>query len=389
MVKKILTIIAVFLILPLFVAGSVFAQNSSPASGVVTLPKYNTVNHDYFAAGSSVNLYGNVNGDAYLAGGNITVNGNINGDLIATGGNITVSGNTKGNVRVLGGNVTVSGTVGRNLSVAGGSVNITNTAKIAGSLVSGSGDLTVSAPIGRGATLVGGDASILSTVGGGVSSNASKIMLGSQSVIGGDLTYAKGTMVDLQKGALIKGKMLASSRGLPQTSAVKSTIDSFVEKLGMGLKLVDLTSAFVIALLLVKLIPNYLDKTVRVLSKRPLYSFGAGILVLFGVPLISIVLLITIIGIPIALILLGVLIILSYLSKIFISLLIGQKVLEALKAKSGRGWAILVGLVIYTLVSQIPLIGGITAFLALVAGVGAQTVERFALYKEIRSRKLV
>lgn len=389
MVKKILLFIVVLLILPLVVVSSVFAQKLSSGSGIVTLPKYNTVNHDYFAAGSSVNLYGNVNGDAYLAGGNITVDGNINGDLIATGGNITVSGNTKGNVRVLGGNVIVYGTVGRNLTVAGGSVNITNTAKIAGSLVSGSGDLTVSAPIGRGATLAGGDISILSTVGGGISSNASKIMLGSRSVIGGDLTYSKGTMIDLQKGALIKGKMLVSPQGLPQTSAVKSTIDSFAEKLGMSLKLADLASALVIALLLAKFTPNSLDKTVKILTKRPVFSFGIGALLLIAVPITSIVLLLTVIGIPIALILLGILIILSYLSKIFISLLVGQKVLAAFKANSGRGLSVLVGLVIYSLVSQIPFLGAIIVFLSLVAGLGAQAVERFALYKEIRSRRLI
>ncbi len=387
--KKILLFIAVLFILPLAVVSSVFSHNLSSGSEVITLPKYNTVNHDYFAAGSSVNLSGNVNGDAYLAGGSITVSGNINGDLIAAGDNITVSGNIKGNVRVLGGNVTVSGTVGRNLTVASGSTNITNTAKIAGRLVSGSGDLTSSAPIGRGATLAGGDVNIFNTIGGGISTNASKVLLGSKSTVGGDLTYAKSTMVDLQKGALIKGKMIVSSQTVPQASAVKGTIDSFIGKVGMSLKLIGLVSALAIALLLVKFTPNYLDKTVRVLSKRPLYSFGVGILILFGVPLLAIVLLLTIIGIPIALILLGALIILSYLSKIFISLLIGQKVLEVLKAKSGRGWAVLVGLVIYTLVSQIPLIGGITAFLALVAGLGAQTVERFALYKEIRSRRLI
>lgn len=387
--KKILLTIAVFLILPLLVTGSVFAQNLSSQSGMVTLPKYNTVNHDYFATGNSVNLSGNVNGDAYLAGGNIIVDGNVNGDLIAAGGNINISGNTKGNVRVFGGNITVSGVVGRNLTVTGGSVNITNTAKITGSLVSGSGDLVISAPIGKGATLAGGNVSIFNTIGGETSINASKALLGSKSTVGGDLTYTKDTMIDLQKGALIKGKMIVSSQPAPQASAVKGTIDSFMGKVGMSLKLMDLVSALVIALLLVKFTPNYLDKTVKILTKRPLFSFVIGALALIAVPIISIILLLSVIGIPIALILLGILIIASYLSKIFISLLVGQKLLEVLKTKSGRGWAILIGLAVYSLVSQIPFLGGIVVFLSITTGLGAQIVERLALYKEIRSRKLI
>ncbi len=388
MVKKILLLI-ILLIIPFALFSSVFAQKLTPGNNVVTLPKYSTVDKDYFATGGTVNLNGNVNGDAYLAGGNVTVDGNIYGDLIAAGGNIIVSGNTQGNVRVLGGNVTISGRVGKNLTVAGGSANITNTANIAGSLVSGSGELTVSAPIGKGATLDGGDVNILNTVGGEVFSNTSKIMLGPQSQIYGNLTYSKGTVIDLQKGALIKGKMIANPPIIPPASAVKGAIDSFVQKVGMGLRLVDLASALIIALLLAKFTPNYLDKTVKILTKRPLYSFGVGILVLIGIPILSLVLLLTVIGIPIALILLGILIILSYLSKIFISLLVGQKVLETFKAKSGRGLAILLGLAIYSLVSQIPFLGNAVVFFSLVAGLGAQAVERFALYKEVRSRKLI
>ncbi len=388
MSKKFLPLI-ILLIIPFIFLGSVFAQGLTPGENTITLPKYTTVDKDYFATAGTVNLDGNVNGDAYVAGGNVTITGNIYGDLIAAGGNIIVSGNTRGNVRVLGGNITITGAVGKNLSAAGGSVNITNTAKITGSLVSGSGDLTISAPIGKGATLAGGNVSILNMVGGGISSSSSKIMLGSQSVIDGDLTYAKGTMIDLQKGALIKGKMVAISPQIPPASAVKGTVDSFVGKVGMSLKIFDLISALIIALLLVKFAPNYLDKTVKILAKRPFYSSVIGVLILFGIPLLSIVLLATIIGIPVALILLGVLIILSYLSKIFISLLVGQKVLEALKTKAGRGWAILVGLVIYSLVAQIPFLGGVIVFLSLVAGLGSQAIEKYSLYKTIRSEKLI
>lgn len=388
MLKKVLLLV-ILLAVPFVLLRSVFAQKLTPGNNVVTLPKYSTVDKDYFATGGTVNLSGNVNGDAYLAGGNITVDGNIYGDLIAAGGNITVSGNTAGNVRVLGGNITISGKVGKNLTVAGGSVNIANAAQIAGSLVSGSGDLTVSAPIGKGATLDGGDASILSTIGGEVLANTSKIMLGAQSVIGGNLTYSKDTAVDLQRGAQVKGKMIVNSPVIPPASAFKGTVDSFIQKVGMGLKFIDLASALLIALLLVKFAPNYLDKTVKILTKRPLRSFGVGLLVVFGIPLVSIILILTVIGIPIALILLGVLIIAIYLSKIFISLLVGQKVLEAFKTKAGRGLAVAVGLVIYSIVAQIPLLGSAVVFFSLVAGLGAQAVERLALYKQVRSKKLI
>lgn len=379
MVKKIALILALAL-LALFASSFVFASQFTPAQKTVTLAKGSAATGDYFQTGGTVILSGDVAGDAYLAGANIIVDGNIDGDLIATGANITFSGKTAGNVRVLGGTVQITGQIAKNVTVAGGTVKIGDTAKIGGSLVSVSGDLTVDAPIGREATLSGGEVTLKSTVGGALTTGSSKITLGPSSVINGNLTYLPTTTVDVQKGAQIKGRIVKSTQDVSQTSVFKGAL---------GLKLAGLLSMFIIALLLIRFTPNYLDKTTGIIAKRPLQSLFVGVLVLVGIPIVAAVLFLTIVGIPLSLILVLALIILAYLSPIFVSAYVGQKLATLLKIKAAKAWTVLLGLLTYALVSQIQLIGGLVTLLVLLVGVGAQLTERLALYKDLRARKLV
>src|SRR5687767_13900949 len=102
--NKIISLIlipVIILLLCVSVSSYVYAEENSIPN--VYLSKGEIINHDYFAAGNTVNLSGTVNGDAYIAGGNVTVDGTVNGDLLAAGGNVTILGKVTGNVRTAGG----------------------------------------------------------------------------------------------------------------------------------------------------------------------------------------------------------------------------------------------------------------------------------------------
>jgi hypothetical protein len=111
-------------------------------------------------------------------------------------------------------------------------------------------------------------------------------------------------------------------------------------------------------------------------------SLGLGLAILVCVPFVAIVLLITIIGIPLALLLVSLYLLVLFLGWVTTALFLAQRGLQALRPgrMATRGWqlvALLLGLVALWLLRQIPLVGGLIGFIALLAGVGALTWSAF------------
>ncbi|OGD86591.1 hypothetical protein A2Z23_02160, partial [Candidatus Curtissbacteria bacterium RBG_16_39_7] len=374
--KKIVIIFTLFLTLPFILATLAFAANNERQQKVVVLPKDEIVNKDYFAAGDSVTLSGTVNGDAYLAGGNVVVEGTVNGDLIAAGGMLDIRGKVTNDVRVAGGQVVVSAKIDRNLTVAGGSVNITDSAKIAGSVVSGAGNLSIFAPIGKGITIGAGQVTVGNTVVGDIFGGVGQIILTPSAKVSGDLTYWSQSSAQIQPGAQVLGK---STHNLPPAKAIEGVkptkILGVVTGVSLVFKIISLLSSFIIGLLLLKFFPTYTQRTVNIVAQKPWASLGIGFLTVVLTPIVFVILLITIIGIPIAMILLATFLIVVYFTRIFVSLLIGQKISAILGRKVGSGWSLILGLIIYGIITIPPVIGGIVTLLVVLFGLGAILLE--------------
>lgn len=100
--KKILFSFLAILLLFSFVSPPVLFAQTRNQQRVIILSRDQTVDRDFFGAGSTVIVSGTVNGDAYVAGGTILIDGTVKGDVLAAGGNITIRG-TVHNVRIVGG----------------------------------------------------------------------------------------------------------------------------------------------------------------------------------------------------------------------------------------------------------------------------------------------
>lgn len=387
--KKVIFYSLAILISLTLLASQVLAGKDKSAQKIVVLPKDEVINEDYFAFGDTVTISGTVNGDVYAAGGRVLVEGIINGDLLAAGGDINVRGTVSNDVRVVGGQITISGEVGGNLtSVGGGAVNINDSAKISGSLVAGSGALSLFSPIGKGATLGVGDAIIGSTINGNVKAGVGQLTLSPNSQINGNLTYWSDVKAQIQEGAQIEGETI---HNLPPLETKKEGLDiaGKLKGINLALKLISLVSAFIIGLLLIKLFPRHTQNTADSIVTRPLPNLGMGLLAIILTPILFIILAITIVGIPIAIILLITLFVTIYFSKIYVALAFGQKALNSLGQKAKSVWALLLGLIIYGVITLIPVIGQIIIILTVLAGTGAILIEKKRTYTQLKSKNLL
>ncbi len=383
MIKVILSLCLVFFISLFVTLTPVFAQ-SPDRTQISTLPKGETINRDYFASGGTVILSGTVNGDAFLAGGNIMVDGTVNGDLLVLGGNITVSGKVTGSLRSVGGQTTINGEVDRNVSAAGGSISVTDKASIHGSLTTASGSLDVSGPVGRGITASGGQVILGSSVGGDVNAIANQLTLTSGAKVNGNLDYTSNNQAQIQSGATVSGKTNQHISPAKPSREVGPLVG-----FGITFKIISLLAYFIVGLILLRFMPNFFWGKAATLIKSPWLSLVAGIITLIVVPFVVFILMFTLVGIPLALIILGLYLIALYLSVIVSSLALGSKVFELFHQARTGGWALLVGLIIYEILSIIPILGGFVTFFAVIFGFGALLIAWKNLYDNLLTKKII
>jgi hypothetical protein len=105
-------------------------------------------------------------------------------------------------------------------------------------------------------------------------------------------------------------------------------------------------------------------------------SLGLGLAIVACVPFVAVVLLITVIGIPLALLLIPLYLLVLFLGWATAALFVAQRGLATVRpgrtpALAGQLLALLLALGVLWLLRQIPLVGGLIALVALLAGIGA------------------
>jgi len=380
-VKKIILLFVLLIFIFSLSSSSALAAKLDNRETVI-LPKDEIVNSDYFAWGQNVTIQGTVNGDAYIAGGKVIIEGEINGDLIAAGGQLNIRGKILNDVRIAAGQSIISADIGGNLTTIGGTTEITESANLLGSLVAGVGSINVFSAISKGATIGAGDATIGNKIKGDVLAAIDTLILTQNAQLEGDLTYYSRTKAQIQQGAVVEG---TTKHNLP----AKQSKNGFDQKNILGLSFLSLVASLIIGFVLIKFMPNFTNFASDTVMNKTLKSSVVGLISIIIIPIITFVLLITIIGIPFALLVIALYILALFIAKIFVAIAAGQKVIAYFGLKDKGFLALFAGLVLYTVSSRIPIIGNIIVILTIVIGFGALMITKYKTIKEIASKKII
>lgn len=385
LVQRFITFALLGIVILFFTPGLALAQENIRTGESIIVPKDQIINKDFFASGSRVTVSGTINGDTYLAGGEIVVDGVINGDLLIAGGNVIVSGTVMKNLRIVGGNVQVLGSVNENTSIVGGNIAIEKGSQINGNLVAAGGNVNIRAPIGKDITTATSQLTVVDMVGGDIVAAANNIEMQPGARVNGGLTYYSHNQASVDPNAIVTGPI---TQHIPPQNNQKTP--ALFKTAALGWILFNFLSALILGLLAIFLAPNIVRQKSEIIFNRPWISLGIGLATLILTPVIIFILFITIIGIPLALILLLIYLLLIFFVKIFVSIAIGLKLLSSYNSRNiNMYWAFIVGLIIYMIVTSIPLIGGLISFIAVTMGIGAYLLTDSNFYKNLRSKKLI
>ena len=310
---------------------------------------------------------------------------------MVAGGTVNLDGNVGDDARVSGGILTISGTISDDFLAAGGQITVTEKTDIGGSAVITGGTIDFRGTSGEGAILNAGTITISGTIDGDVEiGEVESLKITGSAEITGDLIYRSDRSANISDEAVIGGEIMETiiekqvKTRVTDTSPWAVFIATFI-----GGRIIAFLALFVLGLILLLIMPGIFKKFTERMKKTLGYCVGSGAIVIFGVPIasviifiISIILFITIIGAGLGgvimasnivmLILYGILI---YTSTVFLSFTLGKVILSKTSLNMGKyGWkvlAYLIGLVIIMILYSIPFVGWVIRFAGILFGTGA------------------
>jgi len=209
------------------------------------------------------------------------------------------------------------------------------------------------------------------------------LQVSSASHIAGSLNYWSPTKVNIPSNVAVQG-VTYHHVTQPAQKQQKAVPAALISGFSIFWAFVSLVSSFIIGILLIWLTPLYMSDIAQTIETKIWPSMGIGFLAVIIVPIVCIILLATVVGIPLAFMLFISYILFVFLNKIFISYAIGKKLLPGKNIL-----ALLVGLVVYEVISIIPVVGWLWSLFALFVGLGAIVMVEKNLYLQARLKKII
>ena len=326
------------------------------------------VNGNMYAVGGTVTSAAAIEGDLVAAGGTVIIRGPVSSDVLIGGGTVTVLDDVGGDVRIVGGNVIIQGKVGGDIISAGGQLNIGG-AGVGGDVAVAGASVHIDAPVSGNVRIAGGQVVINAPITGNVQIQAKTVTLGSNANIKGDLIYTATQPATIESGAVVSGATRYAA--IPDARKVSMKGIAALVSLGLFFKLLMmLCAAFAIGFGL----RSFSQKVVETAVAKPWNELGRGLIFSIVAPVVSFMLLCTLVGVPLGMLGFTVAAAVTLIAGLVASIVTGS-VLFRWFTKAKRleiTWkTISLGTVAYFLLGLIPVIGWLLACALMLMTLGA------------------
>ncbi|MBN2620705.1 hypothetical protein JXB22_06390 [candidate division WOR-3 bacterium] len=357
-----------------------------------TIAEDEVINDDVFLFGEKISIKGTINGDVVAFGSNITIDGAVDGTILAGGSNVTVNAVKVRSIWAGGSDVVVGAGVQNNVVIFGGNMTVTEDAVIGQDLKGFGGIFEVHGDIGG--TVNGGAGTFLfSGTSDDCAISADNITIRKTAHIYGDLTVKSEKPADIEPGAIIIGEIVYKKTG---TDEDRDGRDAFAIAPVLAFlvtlwKIIGFIAKLIVGIVIIAVFQRFMRRAMNSLISKPWISLLVGFLTLIILPIAIFIVLMLIIGFPFAAFGLFVYVALWYLAAVFISCIVGEKVIQLFKKEGAISLflSFIVGFVIITILGLIPLFGFVLKLGVLLFGIGMILIALWELLKDMRSKELL
>jgi len=280
-----------------------------------------TIAEELVAAGANVEVAGNIREGLKAFGANVAIPGEVQGELTVFGANVVLSGKYHSKVKGAAANLVLSGTFDDNVEVGGAKITIMPT-----------------------------------------------------TTIKGDLVYS-AALLEQQRGSQIMGKVTRKAVRVREREVEQwwGKRKKMIASIGIFFWILTLPAFLIAGCLIHYALPKKTDAIVTTISASPWKSTGIGFVFLVVVPVGIVISFLTLVGIPAGIIAALLYAIFLYVSRMYIGVWIGRKLLGFIKKSLATSffWPFLVGTILITLLSLIPFVGWLFRLFLLLISLGA------------------
>ena len=337
----------------------------------VEVRKDEVIKGNVFLSGKRVEVQGTVDGDVFAAGKDIEIDGHITGDLISAGRTVLIRGQVDGNVRSAGNSVTVIGKVGKNITYFGDTVSIDAKGAVDGSVMMFGSEVNIEGRLGRDVLFAGDRLSVNGTVGGSIDEKGTELEIRSAAQVDGAVRFEGEKEPVVSSGAKLASPV--------QFTKHVERHEQFGKRSGVWACF--LAAAFVLfGLVLFRVMPQFSLEATRAAESYGA-AIGLGVLVMFAVPIASLIACVTFVGLFVGLSTFVLWLIALYAAQTVVGTVIGQWILGRTPDIWGRIGRMALGVVIIRAVTLIPHLGFWIKLAVLLWGMGAISL---ALYRRFQ-----
>ena len=246
---------------------------------------------DQYLAGTTVDVHGSVEGDLTMAALQAGLDGTVSGDVNAAGLLVHVGGVVGDDVRALGGKVIVQGWVGDGLLVAGGEISLTRGTRVGGNAILGGRRIVDLGDVAGNLDAAGAYVEIDGDVTGVARIRSDDVVIGPRARLRGDLVVTGARPPRIADGAVVGGKVTVVAPS-PRTLGAWVVAAARAALMQIGMLL--------LAWAWLALAPGLARDAVAMEWRSPWFAETLGIAAVFGLPLASVLLALTVVGIPVA-----------------------------------------------------------------------------------------
>jgi hypothetical protein len=418
--RKLLTVVGLVLLLVALAVPGVRAFEGR-GGDVVVIEADEVIEDDLYVAAGEFILKGTVRGDVIAVGSSVIIEGTVTGDLLAGGQSVAIEGTVEDDARIAGYALTLEGEVGDDVIATGYSLQSRSDAVIGGDVLYAGYQTLLAGMIGGNVEVGGGAVKISGQVAGDakvdvggteaggrmppgfpfmptmppVSSVPSGLTVTEDASIGGNLTYTSTAEMDMPEGVVVG-----------ETNFSQYDPDEKEEKAGkrgpvgyVGRWFLRQIRRLIIFLLIggamIWLIPDWTRRMAQRIETEPLPSLGWGAvaLVAFGALMVALVAATALLAGVFGLITLGELagrfavlgslltgavgfsfsLLWRYVTAIIFSVLAGRLTFRIFHspAESQRWLPMLVGVIIFIIITAVPVLGWIAKLGTVLLSLGA------------------
>lgn len=319
------------------------------------------------ALGETVVIDGHVSGDAVAFAQSVTVRGTIDGNLITAASDVDIAGTVRGDVLTAGSEVDISGYVGAQVYAAGSSINLEQLELVGDAMLAGA-EIDIGGTLGRDVYASGQDIEVDAALQRNLVLTGADLRVLDGASVGGDLRAKVADEDDLTVANT------ASIAGI--TNVEFGTIDDgnrYDDFTFYMRKVIGVLAGLVFGLLAFTLAPAMFRAPREQSEQHRLGRVaGIGLFTLLATPIVAIFVAVTLIGLPLAALAMGGYVLALYLGKLFIAAELGRRLLRRPNQRPANvAWSLLLGLVLVTVLVELPLVGWLFGFLVAMFGLGS------------------